>query len=131
MKRKTKLEIIEETAAFYMEDPSRRAVRDTPGPWIISCSYHDTVTGKECAVGRCLIDSEAFEADFSGSIDGGGWTVQEDLDPYFKEEYRGHNDQFWGGLQAWHDCPRYWEKEGTGLTPEGEKFLAELKETYS
>jgi len=113
---KTKLEIIEETATYYSEDTSRRA--STNG----MCEYL-TLDGRMCAVGRCLIDP--------GAVVGGGAEAilgENGADKLLKEEYRGHDVNFWVYLQLFHDG-NYWDENG--LTEKGKEFLQMLKEKYS
>lgn len=118
---KTKLQIINETAAFYGADPSRRGLDDDGG-----CVYKATVKGvvKHCAVGRCLLKPSARS---NGPVllvfDG-----RAGLDENLKPEYQGHPLSFWADLQNWHDNERNFTK--TGLSDRGKKILRELKETY-
>lgn len=106
---KTKLEIIDETVNFY--NLSNRAMSG------LGCFYH-TQNGKQCAVGRCLKDSDAFQEMIgkeymysSQSIDDlsdSGLT----LDDFLKDEYKGHDIEFWKGLQLLHDSEIFWNNEG-------------------
>lgn len=130
MVTKTKLEIIEETVAYYSEDVFRRGL-DTRG-----CVY-ESVEGKHCAVGRCLINpkklQDAVQDDEyeSGSI----CDIYRQYDGYFqelfKEEYRGHSFIFWKKLQQIHDDSwgEYWTEEG--ITEKGIEAVNKLKEKYS
>lgn len=113
--RKTKLEIIEETALYYSEDVSRRALNH-----LGQCRYL-TSDGKMCSVGRCLI-SPSY---------GSQWSVSwfRDLEEELKEEYKGHSLDFWNKLQKFHDWKEHWSS--TGLTEEGEKYLQNLKNQFS
>lgn len=115
----TKLQIIDETAEYYMADPSRRAFDHT----FHFCSYL-TKNGNMCAVGRCLIDPSAAEQQkFVGVHD------FPDLDLDLKREYRGHGLNFWSALQDWHDCQTNWNE--TGLTEMGASHLEVLRATYA
>jgi len=113
-----KLEIIDETAEFYMEDVSRRAMNSTGG-----CNYV-TQDGRCCAVGRCMLDPPKPDSDaakkYASDFD--------DLDSLLKPEYRGHSIQFWGQLQDWHDSSAYWNDEG--LIKAGQRALEELRELW-
>lgn len=123
---KTKLEIIEETVKYYSEDTSRRAV--TRG----KCKYF--ADGRMCAVGRCLVDAQEFQNALKGvRIKKTGIKVlgtsarfsENDL----KEEYRGHEDDFWDELQRLHDNPGMWIING--LSQGGFHFVTKLKAKYS
>lgn len=114
---KTKVEIIEETANFY--DLNNRGT-------IYGFNKYFTSDGKQCAVGRCLIDPIEFQNVFrNGSI-----TLITDpvyninLDEYFKKEYRGHDSKFWSDLQRFHDDPSNWDERG--LTEYGIKSKKNL-----
>lgn len=70
---KTKLEIIEETAAYYCEDPSRRAYnRVNMFAFEPTCQYI-TLDGRRCAVGRYLLNPREIEnkSIFQLVLDGG------------------------------------------------------------
>ena len=45
-----KLEILEETIAYYSEDPNRRSISEDGD----GCYYLHPENGNRCAVGRCL-----------------------------------------------------------------------------
>ena len=89
--QKTKIEIINETRAWYEGDPSRRSM----SPYGI-CQYLAD-DGRTCAVGRCLIDPNVP----NGSV----FDVWDDrsIDEDMKPEYRGHSRSFWEELQNFHD----------------------------
>lgn len=119
---KTKLEIIEETAAFYSEDTSRRALH--PNILLreeLVCAYL-TDNAKMCAVGRCCENPGDIP---NGNID----------DEYvassvkFKTEYQGHGFDFWRELQVFHDKSIHWNE--TGLSKQGQDFLQKLKTFYA
>jgi hypothetical protein len=123
--RKTKREIIQETAEFY--NAKNRAVRSHMGCDMV-CVYFDPETGNKCAVGRCLnlpnvsiVDLKGYVDIFTGSI---GSRVLEDI---LMEEYKGHLPQFWDSLQSLHDREDYWNAEG--MSEEGKlKYEKLLKE---
>ncbi len=95
----TKIEIIEETVAFYTEDPSRIALENR------RCKYL-TSDGRKCAFGRCMTDEALEEYGEFGQI----VTILEEnlpegttLDSLLKPEYQGHDALFWRDLQSLHD----------------------------
>lgn len=120
---KNKIEIIDETVAYYSENPEeRRAFNNSRG-----CDYLSP-TGRMCAVGRCLESPQEFME--------GGYKDKfvraigsEILDLNLKEEYRGHEIQFWAKLQSLHDSEKYWNS--TGLSVDGENYIKQLKQLYS
>ena len=132
--QKTKKEIILETAAFYGEDPSRRAVIKQEG--LAKCRYL-TEDGRKCAVGRCLIEGEkmlyvdtvgAQEGMSAELVDMAVGMIQ-NLEDVLMPEYRGHYRYFWSGLQEFHDCDEHFTD--TGLSELGERKLEFLLEQYA
>lgn len=118
-KRKTKLEIINETAAYYSKDTSRRAFSSND-----SCQYL-TIDGRMCAVGRCFT-SKGLKTygDIMGSYDC-------DMHKLMRVEYSHIDDEcFWIDLQNFHDGHSYWNKR-KGLTVSGKRCLAELRAKYT
>lgn len=130
---KSIIEIIDETVAYYKENP--RGLNDSG----VLCVYYNEKTKAMCAVGRCAIDPKKLEA-YSYSVD-------ENIDKYLKEEYREHDFRFWSDLQHFHDNSGiskngtletigskedFWEKapKGNTLTKTGEEAVKYLKETY-
>lgn len=124
--QKTKKEIILETAAFYGEDPSRRA---TNAEGICRYLMQD---GRKCAVGRCLIEGkkicfggrqkDAIFADIKANhID--------NLDSHLLPEYRGHDVGFWQELQYWHDSHLNFTE--TGLSEKGQQQAKFLLTNYA
>lgn len=129
--QKTKKEIILETAAFYGEDPSRRAVIKEDGR--AKCRYL-TEDGRKCAVGKCLIEGEkilsvgivgAMSAEL---VDGQVHDIA-NLEDILMPEYRGHDTDFWARLQEFHDCDVHFTD--TGLSEDGEHKLEFLLEQYA
>lgn len=110
---KTKLEILEETVAFYSEDTSRRAIMDG------TCRYL-TDDGKRCAYGRCLIPEKYTPKWENKSC----YAIHNDEN--LQEEYRGHSISFWEHIQSLHDNLNYWNNEG--LTKSGVYRVHEIKE---
>lgn len=121
----TKLEILEETVAFYSEDVDRRAYTEGEG-----CVYN-TEDGKHCAVGRCLLPKlkelgTGFVGNFSTAVS--ELADRRDitnLDSLLQEKYRGHNIEFWTDLQILHDSNSYWNE--FGLSKEGQHYYEDLK----
>lgn len=118
---KTKLEIIEETVAFYSEDTSRRAYKEG------RCFYRDE-KGCNCAVGR-LINTEhpKVEEVFKSTAYSFVLFCNYGFD-ILKEEYQITDDEFWFDLQMLHDDNSHWDKKG--LTERGLTFANKLKEKY-
>jgi hypothetical protein len=122
---KTKLEILKETYEYY-SDPSKRGISKDG-----YCEYL-TLSGKMCAVGRCLlepaktlIENEYFDDDINSCISVGN----PELDVHFKLEYRGHTgSMFWKNLQEWHDKYKHFTENG--ISDEGETAYKLLVEKY-
>ena len=132
--QKTKKEIILETAAFYGEDPSRRAVIKEDGR--AKCRYL-TEDGRKCAVGKCLIEGKKMlyvgvvdpqEAMSAELVDGQVHDIA-NLEDVLMPEYRGHDTYFWSGLQEFHDSDFHFTD--TGLSELGERYLKILLEQYA
>lgn len=123
--KKTAIEIIDETVAYYSEDTKRRAKIINPTGLGCGCQYY-TAQGQMCAVGRCLEEPEAFK--------GNGSSVDEldadwELETILKEEYRGHDVKLWDKLQSLHDNDVHWNKEG--LSEKGKSYVNVLKKKYA
>jgi hypothetical protein len=117
-KRKTKLEIINETAAYYMEDPSRRAVTSDD-----TCKYL-TGDGRMCAVGRCFTKKGR---DKYGNIMG---SYNYSMHKFMRAEYAHIDDEdFWLELQRFHDGEYYWNDKG--ITLDGIRCLNGLRVQYT
>lgn len=117
----TKSEIIQEAAHYYMDDVNRRAVSPT------ACMYF--YQGKMCAVGRCLADPEDFQNKVGTcSVDNLYYDKDIVLDEHLKEEYKGHDNEFWKELQHFHDNTSNWLHDG--LSVRGEVTLNELLDKY-
>jgi hypothetical protein len=134
IKRKTKVEIINETVEYYSQDPENRRSVNSSG----SCFYFNN--SKKCAIGRCMLNPQEQEEKGDVfdliSIDILEFAEEEVdtisnraiLDSLLKEEYRGHEILFWDGLQKLHDFGYNWSKEG--LTEIGKSNVKLLLETY-
>lgn len=121
----TKLEIINETAAFYMEDVGRRASANG------NCMYNykePRAVDKRCAVGRCMTEEAIAEhGSFSGSVI--NLEMAHGLEHLLKSEYRGHDNSFWLDLQAFHDAGEYWVL--TKISERGTQLLGHLRQRYA
>ena len=112
---KTKKEIIEETAAYYDADTSRRGRDDKDG----TCMYFNAVNNTSCAVGRCAIDPKHLQEVAEDIEQQSIFDSEKRFDSFLKPEYRGHKTNFWVVLQGFHDCDDYWDEKG--LTEKGER----------
>lgn len=126
---KTIAEIVNETLAYYEEDPGRRATNSTG-----DCMYIDC-TGRMCAVGRCMLPEVlprlegavlgAFELHnrlgFDGALDENDECTS--IDEVLKPEYRGHPAAFWDSLQSLHDQTRFWIGDTTHERHERAAFI--------
>lgn len=120
----TKIEIIDETVAFYSADPSRRAIKNT------TCMYSTGIGPEEkrCAFGRCMTEDAVNQhGDFQGSVHSLA-REKAPLDDLLLPQYHGHDGDFWRRLQRLHDYPRYWDiKHSEMLALE----IEAMKECYS
>jgi hypothetical protein len=118
---KTKTEIINETAAYYSEDTSRRALTFNSSGIVTGCSYL-TNDNKMCAVGRCFTKEGLEEF---GSHAG---YFNMPMISLFKEDYQIEDNFFWSDLQRLHDNSHNWNKDG--LTEQGKEFVQYLLNVY-
>jgi len=125
---KSKLEIIEEIAAYYNEDPTRRGFGG-------SCFYFseelsESGENKMCAIGLCLKDPESIQRETNGESWGSFHYILDTTTPHLllKEEYQHDDAGFWTVLQGFHDNADYWDING--LTEIGELHLSRLKKSY-
>lgn len=147
MNRLTKLEIINETAEFYMADPSRRAFRLNKAESPI-CEYLSENGVSKCAVGRCFTERAiALHGSYSGGFrdlldeiireDGSvpmDLTDEEEIDiinDMLQPQYHGHASGFWQSLQNWHDHTGHWKRGNEGLTAMGKTALETLRTEYA
>lgn len=123
---KTKTEIINETVEFYSKDPvNNRAFSQKGGYEYINKD------NKKCAVGRCIKDSILEEE--RNTINAQGYVISLDknykgLDTILKDEYIGHDVDFWEKLQEIHDSNFNWTPEG--LSENGKENVKWLLERY-
>lgn len=61
----------------------------------------ETVDGKNCAVGRCML--RGYQKKFHEAV-GPDLGQNPRLDLMLQSEYRGHSISFWKSLQAFHDA---------------------------
>ena len=111
---KTKAEIIIETVKNYnSNNTARKAETNT-------CTYMNE-DGAMCAVGRCLTNEgmQIFKAFEDNNLDGNtsieSFVKAYDMDKFndaLKEEYRGHDVDFWKNLQYLHDAAFNWDENG-------------------
>ena len=132
IKQKTKLEIIEETVVAYAS-PANRARENG------ECVYK-TSDDKKCAVGRCFNDTILSTRGLYGSIlklrktplnspYNDIYYSEEQIQSFFKPEYRGHNLQFWRHLQFLHDYNSNFTL--TGFSHVGLDKIEWLKQKYN
>lgn len=123
MKNLTKLEILNETIAFYNADVTKRSKTKDD-----DCSYNG-VDGKHCAVGRCLLpkyhkQGENLKGNRLGILTLYSLNKKEKLDEMLQEQYRGHENEFWVELQHLHDTDAFWDN--AGLNALGEECASEI-----
>lgn len=127
MKRLTKAEIIDETVAFYSEDPEGRRAVDEDGV----CQYVVPKSGCRCAVGRCMTKRGVARAQRQQDATSGSlWSLVRkfgDLDCLLFARYRGHGVGFWAEVQTLHDGSESWNGE---LSPHGGRVVADLRDTW-
>lgn len=122
---KSEIDIIIETAKYY--NSSNIAVSGTG-----ACTYMND-DGDMCAVGRCLSEegmkifkefedkNKFFDTSIQFFIYNRSWS---DFENALKEEYRGHDIDFWQKLQQLHDTTRFWD--GNGITEYGLQKIDDL-----
>jgi hypothetical protein len=128
MKNLTKLEILNETIAFYNADVTKRSKNKSA-----DCSYNG-VDGKHCAVGRCLLpeyhaQGETLKGNHLGILTLYMRNNKANLDEMLQEKYRGHENDFWLSLQDLHDKEELWDN--AGLNADGEAFANEICVKYN
>ena len=103
----TKVEIIEETAAFYNSGNRAITVKG-------DCVY-ETTDGKKCAVGRVLKEGFIPYRNNNYSIGMLFEDNKNDEKLFLKEQYYGHNLEFWSSLQNFHDVESNWNENGISI----------------
>lgn len=127
MKNLTKLEILNETIAFYNADVKKRS------KLVGDCVYNGE-NGKHCAVGRCMLPEFTQQGD---KLEGNHLGIQtlysrnkkESLDEMLQEQYRGHEVEFWVDLQHLHDTDAFWDN--AGLNALGEERTSEICKRFN
>ena len=111
--KERKLKLLEETLAYYEEDPSRRAIG---GEDNTHCSYRlqcEDGTVKKCAIGR-LIPDHLYDSIIEGctvmGLYGDGMIYK-----VLPKEYSDLGSYFLDTLQQLHDFDTYWEAEEKGF----------------
>lgn len=128
MERLTKLEILNETIAFYNADVTKRSKNK-----YADCSYNG-IDGKHCAVGRCLLpeyleQGESLKGNHLGILTLYSRNNKENLDEMLQEKYRGHENDFWFALQDLHDKEELWDN--AGLNALGEVSANEICKRFN
>lgn len=116
--KKTKIEIIDETAAFY--NLSNRSVSQK-NPY--RCMYDDG-NGHQCAFARLVQNPEELKS-LEGKTALSILRGEKQNIIIIKEEYSGYEPSFYCHIQMLHDNPNYWTEKG--LSKEGEEFVKQLK----
>lgn len=122
----TKREILLETFDYYKSDPTRRGYSEDMG----TCYYE--FQGNKCAIGR--MGNADFDYSFRGDVR--TYSKKYPFQDHLKEEYRGHDLQFYYDLQRWHDSYLSWDSPNDkgdmvlGYTKQGHKEENELLEKY-
>lgn len=125
----TKLEIINELIVNgYAKDPSTRGYSEAE----MGCVYR-TPEGNRCAVGKCINNIHiAKVAEVFDDVYGLDCTLADEfgltLDEAMFKKYRGHEIEFWGALQLFHDADANFTEEG--LSNLGKDNLERLKERF-
>lgn len=120
---KTKLEIIQETIAWYTSNPRSVVTKvNHAGEAGERCVYKGP-NGVECAFQRCVLD------DLSPFEDKTAKRIITELKPdlRFKEGYEGHDASFWDEIQHLHDC---WMDEN-GVKDDRKTHVGLLIKQYS
>lgn len=124
----TKVEIIEETAAFY--NSGNRSTGSGIGN---NCLYLGE-GGRRCAFSRCCIESPEVDEllrrneRYKNADALLNMAANRGLE-ILKPEYRGHSDIFWRRLQTFHDLSTNWNEKG--LTKSGVTRKNELIQVFS
>ena len=98
------------------------------------CEYR-TNDGMMCAVGMCMID-EALDkyGEFTGNVESIAKSLtkigmERSIDVLLKDEYKGHDLEFWSELQYFHDREILWDTKG--LSERGLNHYKKLKSFYN
>lgn len=116
--RKTMVEIIDETAAFYKlsnRGTDERGLSKAGN----GCLYNGT-NGTHCAFARLCINPFNLKEGIPAAI-----LIQAHGHNILKEEYRGYPDEFYRELQDLHDTPANWTD--TGVSESGKHYVEALR----
>lgn len=131
MKKKNKLEIIEETREYYEGHPERRSCDKQSG----ACRYVTRGQGpiKYCAVGRCLKKTSPPINKTSINKTGALYLAEsnDEINSWFKPAYQGHDLDFWTNLQCFHDKNKHWGHKTGELTVAGLRAFNTLMKQYA
>ena len=128
--QKKQLQLLNETIAYYSENPTeRRCVAKSGG-----CFYSPKSAGKPnsegCAIGRLLSPNKKEQLDNEDSAD----TSVDFMFDYLPKKVQSHGKQFLSALQQLHDGGednglKYWSEKG--LTEDGLKKVQEIKDLFN
>lgn len=98
--------VLDDTVAFYEEDPSRRSVMEKGSGFASKCVYI-APNGNRCALGRYIEDEHIdkvseFERQKSYMC-GAGLLFDFFTDEILRPEVRSLPTRFWADLQTYHD----------------------------
>jgi len=119
MKQMTKIEIIDETIEYYENNPRSIDVSQ----YGTSCMYLGP-NGENCGFSRCCKQETVEKLHKENE----GYGIHDFMLDYLKEQYTGHNTEFWTNIQMLHDTGSYWKNNK--LTTSGKAFVKTLKEQY-
>jgi hypothetical protein len=121
---KTKIEIIEETVAYYSENP-----RSVKYGSLSKCVYLNE-NGNKCAFSRCCTDEGVTWLHEQIDVIEEGDSVIQHFLKHLKPEYQGHDFEFWKDIQRLHDNKGYWVNGNGKLNERGETCVNWLKNKY-
>ena len=113
--KEEKIALINETVAYYSEDPLRRCFYES-GECFYSGTNNKNATSEGCAIGRLIPKELAEELDKEFFYDIGNSGVKEIFDR-LPIDLQAYGVKFLSELQGLHDNPEYWREHG--LSDEG------------
>jgi hypothetical protein len=121
---KSKNDILNEVYTHYKE-PGNRAIDPETGLGY----YRDPSSEKRCAVGLCLdyskVRSKRLDEFNKGNLDVYDIHKKYGLDEVLKQDYKGHDIEFWAQLQNFHDMDEHFDDKGK-VNGKGRQFLTTL-----
>lgn len=114
-----RLDFLEETVAYYAEDPKRRAVETIIGHTTKTRCRYRTEDGRKCAIGRHIPD-EKYDPIMEGRS-----ASHEGILCLLPTEISSLGDVFLNRVQGLHDNDECWDIRG--LTSGGEEILERLR----